>query len=224
VEAVIPHELTHLVFDTAVSNPYRFPPRWLNEGLAVYESEGYVTADRRDVERAADDGSIMPLTALSGQFPTTGDRFRLAYSESVSAVDYLVRTYGKDALIGLITSYADGRTDDEAFEAAIGLSMTEFSDAWLADYGAKPPERAGPQPAPAGPAPTSWDTDGGAQPGVPSSPRPGAPAPSAATGPDAAPTSPASDGTSVVAFAFIAGALVIAVAVIVARRRRDAAA
>ena len=41
VETVIPHELTHLVFDTAVHNPYHFPPRWLNEGLAVYESEGY---------------------------------------------------------------------------------------------------------------------------------------------------------------------------------------
>ena len=50
VETVIPHELTHLVFDTAVSNPYHFPPRWLNEGLAVYESEGYPARDRRDVE------------------------------------------------------------------------------------------------------------------------------------------------------------------------------
>ena len=30
VEIVIPHELTHLVFDTAVHNPYHFPPRWLN--------------------------------------------------------------------------------------------------------------------------------------------------------------------------------------------------
>ena len=37
---VVPHELTHLVFDTAVTNPYHFPPRWLNEGLAVYLSEG----------------------------------------------------------------------------------------------------------------------------------------------------------------------------------------
>jgi len=36
VGIVIPHELTHLVFDTAVHNSYHFPPRWLNEGLAVY--------------------------------------------------------------------------------------------------------------------------------------------------------------------------------------------
>ena len=45
VEVVVPHELTHLVFDTATDNPYHEPPHWLNEGLAVYLSEGY------DVER-----------------------------------------------------------------------------------------------------------------------------------------------------------------------------
>src|SRR4029077_9558962 len=39
-ETVIPDELTPLVCDRAVHNPYHFPPRWLNEGLAVYESEG----------------------------------------------------------------------------------------------------------------------------------------------------------------------------------------
>ena len=46
VGIVIPHELTHLVFDTAAGNPYHQPPRWLNEGLAVYESQGYDASDR----------------------------------------------------------------------------------------------------------------------------------------------------------------------------------
>ena len=40
-------------------------------------------------------------------------------------VDYLLPW--KDALVGLIKSYADGRTDDEAFQAATGLSMSAFS-------------------------------------------------------------------------------------------------
>jgi hypothetical protein len=224
VETVIPHELTHLVFDTAVSNAYHFPPRWLNEGLAVYESEGYPARDRRDVEAGAKDGTLIPLTGLTGQFPTTGERFSLAYSESVSAVDFLIRAHGKDALIGLIRSYADGRTDDEAFEAAIGQSMTEFSDAWLADYDATPPVKAGPQSAPAGPVPSSWSTDGGPLPAGSSDPGPGAPAPS--DGPTASATSDASgsssSGSPVIAIAFLVGAVVIVVAIVVARRRRDA--
>ena len=60
-------------------------------------------------------------------------------------------------MVSLVRSYADGRTDDEAFEAAIGMDVAAFNDAWLADLGAKPPVRYGPQPAPAGPIPDGWD-------------------------------------------------------------------
>ena len=162
VGVVIPHELAHLVFDTAASNPYHFPPRWLNEGLAVYLSEGYGSSDRGAVERSASAGTLIPIDGLVGQFPTSFERFSLAYSESVSAVDYLVRTHGQDALVSLIRSYAAGRTDDEAFEAALGTDMTGFGEAWLADLGAAPPTRHGPQPAPPGPVPAAWQGAPGA--------------------------------------------------------------
>ena len=63
VEIVVPHELTHLVFDTAVDNPYHFPPRWLNEGLAVYLSEGYA------VGRPGRRSRTRPATARSSRSP-----------------------------------------------------------------------------------------------------------------------------------------------------------
>jgi hypothetical protein len=156
VSVVIPHELTHLVFDTAVSNPYHFPPRWLNEGLAVYLSEGYTASWRADVTQAVDQRSLLSLEGLTGQFPTSADEFSLAYGESVSAIDFLVRTYGKDRLVALIRSYAAGRTDDEAFTEAIGVNVAGFESAWLADLGATAPVRYGPQPAPTGPLPPGW--------------------------------------------------------------------
>jgi len=156
VENVVPHELVHLVFDTAVKNPYHFPPRWLNEGLAVYLSVGYEPGDRSTVEAAAKDGTLVPLDGLTGEFPTSADGFSQAYAESASAVDFFVRTHGRDALVQLIRSYADGRTDDEAFQAAIGTDVRGFDDAWMADLGAKRPQRYGPQPAPAGRVPLAW--------------------------------------------------------------------
>lgn len=159
VGVVIPHELTHLVFDSAVRNPYHFPPRWLNEGVATYLSEGYKTSDRSLVEAAARGGRLMPLHALGGQFPTTAERFYLAYAESVSAVDYLVREQGTAALVKLIRSYAGGVTDDESFSAAVGTDQAGFEEAWLADVGANAPTRHGPQPAPAGPLPPGWSSD-----------------------------------------------------------------
>jgi peptidase MA superfamily protein len=156
VGIVIPHELTHLVFDTAVRNPYHFPPRWLNEGIAVYLSQGYGSDDRGQVTEAARDGALMPLTGLTGQFPTTAERFSLAYAESVSSVDFFVRRYGRDSLAKLVRTYAGGLTDDEAFSQTIGVDVRGFEAAWLADAGAAPPKRFGPQPAPAGPVPGDW--------------------------------------------------------------------
>jgi hypothetical protein len=157
IESVVPHELTHVVFATAVDNPYHEPPHWLNEGLAVYLSDGYDASFKAVVANAARDGSIMPLDGLAGAFPTAGDRFFLAYGESVSAVDRIVRVSGRDSLVRLIRSYRGGVSDDQAFQAALGRDLAGFEADWLADIGAEPPKRLGPQPAPAGPLPAGWN-------------------------------------------------------------------
>ncbi len=180
VRSVVPHELAHLVFDTAVHNPYRFPPTWLNEGLATYLSAGYTTTFRGLVADAVRTGDLLPLTALSGQFPTFDSAKRyLAYGTSVSAIDFLVRTYGQAKLVLLVQAYADGLTDDEAFTRALGMNLGAFQDAWLADLGSGMPTRYGPNPAPAGPLPPGWAEPGqtaapGATPGAVSGATPGA--------------------------------------------------
>ncbi len=149
----------------------------------------------------------------------------------MSAVDFLIRSHGQDALVGLIHSYADGRTDDEAFQAATGMTMAAFSDAWLADNDAKAPVKAGPQPAPAGPLPAGWT---GPQ---ASSPARGeaaatagasaayAPGPPASASPSAAPVGTASSSSpagAVAAIVILAGLLIVA-GVLLARWRRGSA-
>lgn len=158
VEELVVHELTHLVFDEAVANPYQYPPRWLNEGLAVYLSKGYDSGDRGQVEGAANSGTIIPLEGLGGQFPTRSGRISLAYAESVAAVDYFVDTYGEGRLVELITSFADGTGLDEAFRRATGDDFAAFDDAWLASVGAERPEPYGPRQSQPGPTPAAWAT------------------------------------------------------------------
>ncbi|MEW6224518.1 MAG: peptidase MA family metallohydrolase [Chloroflexota bacterium] len=225
VGIVVPHELVHLVLDTAVENPYRFPPRWLNEGLAVYLSESFTNADRRRVERAVASGDLLPLDALGGQFPTDADLTFLAYAESVSAVDHLVRTDGRDALFGLIGAYKDGLTDDEAFERVLGRDFAAFQDGWLAELGADPPVRYGPQPAPAGPLPDGWAGPG-------QTPDPGATPGAATAAPGATPAAtpaarPPDDGagpggTGMVVLAVVVVVLAVAIGLLVASRRSRA--
>ena len=156
VEELVIHELTHLVFDEAVRNPYQYPPRWLNEGLAVYLAKGYDDGDRAEVESAARGGTIMPLEGLGGQFPTRALRIGLAYASSVSAVDYFVERYGEEALVELITSFAEGSGLDGAFERATGDSFAAFDDAWLASLGTSQPEAFGPQEPEPGRTPEAW--------------------------------------------------------------------
>jgi hypothetical protein len=159
VDVLVAHELTHMVFADATDNPYRQPPRWLNEGLAVYLAEGYGVGDRAQVADAAGSGALTPLAAIAGLFPTTYDSFSLAYAQSVSAVDFFIDTYGQDALVRLIGTYRDGVTDDEAFEAATGAGFRAFDDAWLAAQGVERPEPLGPRPAPRAPQPSAWPAD-----------------------------------------------------------------
>jgi hypothetical protein len=221
VGIVIPHELTHLVFDTAVANPYHYPPRWLNEGIAVYLSESYGSGDRSLVEDAVRSRTLMPLDALAGQFPTTADQFFLAYAESVSSVDFLVRTYGKPAMVTLVRKYADGVTDDEAFQAALGTDVAGFQAAWLESLGATAPSPYGPADAPAGPVPSDW-LGGGPIPGE-------IPGESASPGPGASPASGSTtggigiDGTAILVAVFVAGLVIAGIGLFLSRWNRSIA-
>lgn len=153
---VVAHELTHLVFNVNTENLYSSPARWLNEGIATYLSEGYSDLDRNLVTIAAADGSLIPLQGLAGFFPSPQDQFFLAYSESVSAVDFFVRTYSEQTLWELVRSYAQGLSDDEAFIAATRGDVAAFNAAWTDSLGVEVREPVGPQPAPPGPVPSDW--------------------------------------------------------------------
>jgi hypothetical protein len=158
---VVPHELTHIVFADVVTNPYHEPPRWLNEGLAVYLSEGYGADNRQLVSQAAKSGKLAPLAALAGYFALDQTRIYLSYAEAVSAVDYMVRKYGQAAVQKLLGAYAAADTDDEAFQAAFGVTVDAFDKAWMADNGVSAPTQYGPQPAPTGALPPGWTSTGG---------------------------------------------------------------
>lgn len=160
---VVPHELTHVAFDDVTRNPYHFPPHWLNEGIAVYVSQGFDSSDKQLVAQAASNVSLMPLTAIRGSFPTSQERFFLAYAESVSAVDYFMRTYGHNDLIKLVKAFGTGASDDEAFKAATGVDVGAFDRAWQKANGvtAGPSiQPYGPQPARTGPVPSGWTSSG----------------------------------------------------------------
>ena len=103
----------------------------------------------------------MPLTALTGQFPTDPNKTYLAYAESVSAVDYMVRTYGKDALLDArrrLQGRPHRRRGVHAGRSA--MDVAAFQAGWLGTSAPPSPQQYGPQPDPTGPVPPGWDAAG----------------------------------------------------------------
>jgi Peptidase MA superfamily len=154
---VMPHEVTHVVFWDAAHSPYHGTPRWLDEGFAQYVSQGYDTDSRGQVNQAVKAGNLSSLLALTDFFPMDSSRIYLAYAEAVSAVDFMVRKYGKPAILKLVQAYAAAKSDDGAFTAALGVDVAGFDAAWEAELGVSP-VKYGPQPAPTGPLPPGWST------------------------------------------------------------------
>lgn len=151
VNILVTHELTHLVFNTATENVYHSAPHWLNEGIATYLSEGISPRWQSALSLGIADQSLIPLQGMAGTFGAGDTRFDLGYSESVSAVDFFVKTYTEPKLWELVRSYAEGVSDDDAFTRATGGDLAAFNKAWMESLGVSVPPELGPQP---GPTPT----------------------------------------------------------------------
>jgi hypothetical protein len=142
------HELTHVLVGHLTFSCLGFVPTWLNEGLAVYGEGGPQADEQGFLDQAVSDNTLMSLRSLSGNFPES-DLTYLAYGESGSVVDFLIRKYGRDKMNALLLALKNGATADDALQAVYGFDTDGLEDAWRASIGAVP--RAGssnPTPVP----------------------------------------------------------------------------
>ena len=122
-QATLWHEMAHVV--TLQLSKQRIP-RWLTEGISVYE-EGKKRAEwGRDMEvtfaRAMDRNRVLKLRDLNSGF-TRPDTIALAYYQASLLVEHIVSTKGQGALNALVKSYADGIDNDAALQRALGVNI-----------------------------------------------------------------------------------------------------
>ena len=152
------HEMTHLVIHQATDNPFGSLPRWLDEGIAVYnENRDELDADFRPIfERAVASDELMTLRTLTSPFPADPVQANLAYGQSGATVKFIIDTYGSDAMAELLAIYAEGAIHDEALQQALGVNMDGLDTAFRASQGLSPlpgteltsNDAAGAEPAP----------------------------------------------------------------------------
>jgi tetratricopeptide (TPR) repeat protein len=122
-EATLWHELAHVI--TLQMSKQRIP-RWLTEGISVYEEGRQRPEWGRDMEvtfaRAMDKGKVLKLRDLNAGF-TRPDTITLAYYEASLLVEHIVATRGQQALNTLVRSFADGVDSDAALKRAINVDF-----------------------------------------------------------------------------------------------------
>ena len=147
---VVPHEISHLYLAQVSYNPTAPVPVWLDEGVAQFNEFGNHDFTLRVVEDAAASGELIPLSSLRSGFgfQNSEANTRLAYAEGLSAVTYLVETYGTQGLADLLAAYKAGQGTESAFPAALGVTAGQFEADWAVWLGLEPGEYVTPTPWP----------------------------------------------------------------------------
>jgi tetratricopeptide (TPR) repeat protein len=120
--ATLWHEIAHVI--TLQMSRQRVP-RWLTEGISVYEEQRARTAWGRDQElvfaQALNEDRVLLLQDLNSGF-SKPETISLSYFQASVLVEHIVDYYGEPVLHELVSSYGEGLETDEAL-TSVGLDF-----------------------------------------------------------------------------------------------------
>ncbi|MDP1570291.1 MAG: peptidase MA family metallohydrolase [Vicinamibacterales bacterium] len=120
------HEIAHVV--TLQLSKQRVP-RWLTEGISVYEERRARPEWGREMEipfaQALARGPVLPIRDLGSGF-TNPELISLSYYQASLVVDHLMARFGQPAVRRLVQAYADGRDEATTIRAALGVDLDDL--------------------------------------------------------------------------------------------------
>jgi tetratricopeptide (TPR) repeat protein len=131
LKAILAHELTHC-FMAAL--PGRGSPTWFLEGIAQVQEGRSAAKDKKALAQLHQADRLIPLENLKGSFlELPAAEADLAYTESLSAVEYLIGRFGHSAIRELLSLMAQNHHFENAFSTALQRTVPEFENAWQRD-------------------------------------------------------------------------------------------
>ena len=130
------HELGHTV--TLGMTDHRVP-RWVSEGLSVYEEHRARPGWGDDVSIpfliAYQKDMLLPIADLNNGFirPSNPHQIGNSYYQASLVFELIERDHGFPAILKMLDGYKKGLTNAEVFQAALGIEPEAF-DKVLADY------------------------------------------------------------------------------------------
>jgi hypothetical protein len=139
IEVILPHEITHLILHDFIGFD-RPVPRFFDEGIAQLEQKDDSLSHMDIMAKLITGGRIIPLKDLLvyDLFAHKNDAGSVSifYVESLYIVDFLIKTYGKDAFKEICRHLRDGENFEEALKEAYYPtidSMQTLQEKW-SDY------------------------------------------------------------------------------------------
>lgn len=130
LKKVFKHEFTHIALGRAFRGREKVP-RWLNEGLAMYESREWDLSRVSTMTRAVLTDSLIPLSEITHYFPNEPGRAELAYSESFYLISFLISRYSRESFHEFIKEYSGGKGLKEALKEVYGFGWEELEKRWI---------------------------------------------------------------------------------------------
>ncbi len=123
--ATVWHEYAHVL--TLALSRHRVP-RWLTEGLSVYEESAKNPSWERGMVRELLDAyhnqEIVPVRLLNRLF--RGPRILFGYYQGGLIVEYLAQEHGFDKVIAMLKAYGEDRSTSDIFRDTFGLETRDF--------------------------------------------------------------------------------------------------
>lgn len=123
---VLRHEYVHTVTLDATRNRI---PHWFTEALAVrLETKPRTFETAQLLASAYADDTLLGMDEINWAFvrPRKPTDRQLAYAQGCWMVEFIERTFGRDALLQLMRSYRDGESERDAMQRVLGVPREEF--------------------------------------------------------------------------------------------------
>jgi tetratricopeptide (TPR) repeat protein len=127
--ATIRHELSHVYVVTAT---HHLVPRWFTEGLAVHEEAAANPrwGDRMtpDIVSALQQKKLLPVAELERGFvrPHYPTQVLVSYYQAGKMCDYIAERWGDEALLGMVHSFGNRKTTEQAIEDNLHETPAQF--------------------------------------------------------------------------------------------------
>ena len=134
------HEIAHTM---AIGVSRRRVPRWLTEGLSVYEEQRANSAWGRELELefflAHEKERLHSLATIGRGFtrPEFPGQILLSYYHAYRIVEYMIDRYGFPRIIALLKAFGQGLGEEEAITEVFGMSQQALSDAFFVSLQAR---------------------------------------------------------------------------------------